>query len=97
MQSQPILDQTLESHLNTGRPLGSDDFTRMAEQLLGRVLGKRNRDQSQRIVKYCVPSISIFPCVSVFCISRVIIGSMDIKSIGGVILQATLCVINTNR
>ena len=41
MQSQPILDQTFESHLNTGRPLGSADFIKMAEQLLGRNLKKK--------------------------------------------------------
>ena len=41
MQSQPILDNTLESHLSTGRPLGSADFIKMAEQLLGRDLKKK--------------------------------------------------------
>jgi putative transposase len=41
MQSKPILDQTLESHLNTGRPLGNTDFIKMAEQLLGRDLEKK--------------------------------------------------------
>ena len=41
MQSQPTLDKTFESHLNTGRPLGSVDFTKMAEQLLGRDLTKK--------------------------------------------------------
>jgi len=41
MQSQPTLDQILESHLNTGRPLGSVDFIKTAEQLLGRDLGKK--------------------------------------------------------
>ena len=41
MQFQPTLDTTLESHLNTGRPLGSVDFIKMAEQLLGRDLTKK--------------------------------------------------------
>ena len=41
MQSQPILDSTFESHLNTGRPLGSTEFIKNAEQLLGRDLLKK--------------------------------------------------------
>lgn len=41
MQSQPILGQTLESHLNTGKPLGSDNFIRIAEQVLGLGLEKK--------------------------------------------------------
>jgi len=40
-QSQPELDKTFESHLNTGRPLGSNHFITMAEQLLGRDLQKK--------------------------------------------------------
>lgn len=40
-QSQPLLDNGFKSHLNTGRPLGSDDFVTMAERLLGRDLKKK--------------------------------------------------------
>ncbi len=40
-QSQPVLDKLFESHSNTGRPLGNDNFIIRAEQLLGRDLRKK--------------------------------------------------------
>ncbi len=40
-QFRPIWDKTFESHLNTGRPLGSDNFIEKAEQLRGQGLKKK--------------------------------------------------------
>ena len=41
LQSQPTLDATFEQHLNTGRPMGNDQFIEKIEILLGRDLKKK--------------------------------------------------------